>query len=97
MITGPLMIADQIKYTDMTPLAHLINEYVGFGVRPDAPYKTGRDVIMAALLGGAMKPGEKVSLAGCIGKTFTIVVGLAATAAAAIVVMRYRSPPPASY
>ena len=45
MITGPLMIADQIKYTDMTPLAHLINEYVGFGVRPDAPYKTGRDVI----------------------------------------------------
>src|ERR1700704_5634399 len=25
MITGPLMIAEQIKYTDMTPLAHLIN------------------------------------------------------------------------
>ena len=39
MITGPLMIAGQIAYTDMTPLAHLINEYV------DAPYKTGRDVI----------------------------------------------------
>ena len=45
MITGPLMIPGQITYTDMTPLAHLINEYVGFGVRPDAPYKTGRDVI----------------------------------------------------
>lgn len=45
MITGPLMIPGQITYTEMTPLAHLINEYVGFGVRPDAPYKTGRDVI----------------------------------------------------
>jgi putative tricarboxylic transport membrane protein len=45
MITGPLMIPGQILYTDMTPLAHLINEYVGFAVRPDAPYKTGRDVI----------------------------------------------------
>ncbi|MEO7729166.1 MAG: tripartite tricarboxylate transporter substrate binding protein [Burkholderiales bacterium] len=45
MITGPLMIPGQITYNEMTPLAHLINEYVGFGVRPDAPYKTGRDVI----------------------------------------------------
>ena len=45
MITGPLMIAGQITYTDMTPLAHLINEYVGFAVRPDAPYKTGRDIV----------------------------------------------------
>jgi hypothetical protein len=34
MITGPLMIAGQIPYTDMTPLAHLINEYVGFACGP---------------------------------------------------------------
>ncbi|MDB5809875.1 MAG: tctC6 [Betaproteobacteria bacterium] len=45
MITGPLMIAGQITYTDMTPLAHLINEYVGFAVRPDGPLKTGRDIV----------------------------------------------------
>jgi len=45
MITGPLMIAGQIPYTDMTPLAHLINEYVGFAVRPDGSLKTGRDVV----------------------------------------------------
>ena len=45
MITGPLMIAGQIAYTDMTPLAHLINEYVGFAVRPDGVLKTGRDVV----------------------------------------------------
>lgn len=43
---------------------------------PSPKNVTGK--LMAALLGGAMKPGEKVSLAGCIGKTFTIVVGLAA-------------------
>jgi putative tricarboxylic transport membrane protein len=45
MITGPLMIPGQINYTDMTPLAHLINEYVGFAVRPDGVLKSGRDVI----------------------------------------------------
>ena len=45
MITGPLMIAGQITYHEMTPLAHLINEYVGFAVRPDGVLKSGRDVI----------------------------------------------------
>ena len=45
MITGPLMIAGQITYTEMTPLAHLINEYVGFAVRPDGVLKSGRDVV----------------------------------------------------
>lgn len=45
MITGPLMIAGQITYTDMTPLAHLLNEYVGFGVRPDGAIRSGRDLI----------------------------------------------------
>jgi hypothetical protein len=32
---------------------------------------------MAGLLGGPIKPGEKVSLASCVGKLFTIVVGTA--------------------
>lgn len=45
MITGPLLIAGQLSHTEMTPLAHLINEYVGFAVRPDAALKSGRDVI----------------------------------------------------
>jgi putative tricarboxylic transport membrane protein len=45
MITGPLMIPGQMNYTEMTPLAHLINEYVGFAVRPDGVIKTGRDVV----------------------------------------------------
>jgi hypothetical protein len=31
---------------------------------------------MQGLLGASAKPGEKVSLATCIGKTYTIVVGV---------------------
>ena len=42
---------------------------------PSAKNATGR--LMAGLKGGVMKPGEKVSLAECIGTTFTIGVGLA--------------------
>jgi len=43
--------------------------------QPSSKNATGR--LMAGLLGGQMKPGEKVSLASCVGKTFTVVVGLA--------------------
>ena len=45
MITGPMMIAGQIPYADMTPLAHLFNEYVGFAVRADSSIKSGRDLV----------------------------------------------------
>ena len=45
MITGPMMIAGQVAYTDMTPLAHLFNEYVGFAVRPDSTIRSGRDLV----------------------------------------------------
>jgi len=45
MITGPLMIAGQMSYTEMTPLAQLLNEYVGFAVRPESPIKSGRDLV----------------------------------------------------
>ncbi len=39
---------------------------------PSAKNSCGR--IMSGLLGTAMKPGEKVSLAACVGRDFTIVV-----------------------
>ncbi len=42
---------------------------------PSAKNVTGR--LMAGLIGGAMKPGEKVSLASCVGKTYTVIVQLA--------------------
>jgi putative tricarboxylic transport membrane protein len=45
MITGPMMIAGQIPHTEMTPIAHLFNEYVGFAVRTDSSIKSGRDLV----------------------------------------------------
>jgi putative tricarboxylic transport membrane protein len=45
MITAPMMLPGQISYTEMTPVAHLLNEYVGFAVNPDSPLKSGRDVV----------------------------------------------------
>jgi putative tricarboxylic transport membrane protein len=45
MITGPMLLAGQVPYTDMTPLAHLLNEYVSFAVRPDSPLKSARDLV----------------------------------------------------
>jgi len=43
--------------------------------QPTAKNATGR--LMAGLLGAAAKPGEKVSLAACVGRVYTIVVGTA--------------------
>ena len=45
MITGPMLLAGQVPHTDMTPLAHLLNEYVGFAVRPDSGIKSARDLV----------------------------------------------------
>jgi putative tricarboxylic transport membrane protein len=45
MITGPIVGAGSVRYTDMTPLAHLFNEYVGFAVRPDSSIKSAREAI----------------------------------------------------
>ncbi len=42
---------------------------------PTANNATGK--LMQSLLGSAAKPGEKVSLAGCVGKTYMIQVSLA--------------------
>ena len=65
MITGPLMIAGQIPHTDMTPLAHLFNEYVGFAVRPDSAIKSGRDLVERLRKDpGALSIGVTTALAG---------------------------------
>lgn len=45
LLTGPMLRAGQMSYTEMTPLAHLLNEYVGFAVRADSPLKSARDVV----------------------------------------------------
>jgi len=43
--------------------------------QPSPKNATGR--LLSGLLGGQMQPGQTVSLAACIGKPFTVVVGLA--------------------
>lgn len=45
--------------------------------KPTPSSKNVTGALMAGLLGSQMKPGQKVSLAPCVGKAYTIVVGLA--------------------
>jgi hypothetical protein len=35
----------KLSYLDLTPLAHLFNEYVSFNVRADSPLKSGKDLV----------------------------------------------------
>jgi tripartite-type tricarboxylate transporter receptor subunit TctC len=42
-----LMGQTKMKFEDFTPLARLTTEYVSLSVRPDAPYKTGKELLDA--------------------------------------------------
>jgi putative tricarboxylic transport membrane protein len=66
LLTEHIAGASPITYTDVTPIAQLFNEYVVFSVRPDAPIRSGGDLVqrmradpasasfaVAAALGGA--------------------------------------------
>jgi len=63
-ITSSTLLANHINghipltYTDFTPLAILLTEYIAFAVRADSPLKTGKDLIEAL----RMNP-ESLSLA----------------------------------
>ena len=52
-VTSSTLLASHINghipqtYTDFTPLAVLLTEYIAFAVRADSPLKTGKDVIEA--------------------------------------------------
>ncbi len=45
LLTNHITGVSPINYTDFTPLAVMINEYISMVVRPDSPLKTGRDLI----------------------------------------------------
>jgi putative tricarboxylic transport membrane protein len=47
LITNRLMGRNPISVEDVTPIAHLYSDYIAFGVRPDSPLKSGKDVIAA--------------------------------------------------
>ncbi len=67
-----------ISPTDITPIAQLFTEYVGFAVKPDSPLKSGRD-IMARLK--ADVTSLSASLSGGIGNHNHIALSLVARAA----------------
>lgn len=52
LLTNRITGGNTQSYTDFTPIAHLVNEYIGFAVRADSPIKTAKDLV--ALL--AAKP-----------------------------------------
>lgn len=51
LTTSPTLLANHIvgastlTYTDVTPIAQLFSEYVGFAVRADSPIKSARDLV----------------------------------------------------
>ena len=53
LLTNQITGSNNIAYTDFTPIAQLVNEYLAFAVRPDSPLKSGRDLLerMAAAPG----------------------------------------------
>lgn len=47
MLTNHLTGKGKIGHTDLTPIAHLLSEYVTFSVRTESPVKTARDALDA--------------------------------------------------
>lgn len=45
LITTHVMGRSPVTYTDVTPIAHMIGEYIGIAVRADSPIRSGRDLI----------------------------------------------------
>ena len=45
LLTNHITGISPLSYTDFTPLAIMINEYISMVVKPDSPLKTGRDLI----------------------------------------------------
>ncbi|OGA47102.1 MAG: hypothetical protein A3G24_16975 [Betaproteobacteria bacterium RIFCSPLOWO2_12_FULL_62_13] len=60
-------------YSDFTPLATMVTEYIAFAVKPDSPIKTGKDLLEAL----RKNPGAlSIGLSSALGGTHHISVGL---------------------
>ncbi|MBI3918959.1 MAG: tripartite tricarboxylate transporter substrate binding protein [Betaproteobacteria bacterium] len=83
-ITSVTLVADHITgrtavgYNDVTPVAQLFTEYVGFAVRPDSRIKTGRD-LLALLKTDA--GSVSAAIATTLGNHNHVALGLVARAA----------------
>ena len=45
MISNHIIGASKMNYTDFTPIASLMNDYIVFAVNADSPLKTGKDLL----------------------------------------------------
>ncbi|HEX2828544.1 MAG TPA: tripartite tricarboxylate transporter substrate-binding protein [Burkholderiales bacterium] len=45
LVVSDLMGRLPFQYTDLTPLAHLMDEYIGVAVKADSPIRSGRDLL----------------------------------------------------
>src|SRR5688572_28127180 len=45
LVTGDIMGRLPFSYTELTPLTHLMDEYIGLAVKADSPIKSGRDLL----------------------------------------------------
>jgi putative tricarboxylic transport membrane protein len=45
ILTNRIIGTNPISYTDVTPLAMLVSEYIGVSVRSDSPIKSGKDLL----------------------------------------------------
>lgn len=63
----------KLTYTDFTPLAVLLTEYIAFVVRADSPLKTGKDLIEALRKDPA---SLSIALGSAVGGTHHIATGL---------------------
>src|SRR5687767_13134202 len=45
LVTGDVMGRLPFPYTELTPLTHLMDEYIGLAVKVDSPIKSGRDLL----------------------------------------------------
>ena len=83
-LTSVTLIADyltgraSVSHADMTPVAQLFSEYLGFGVRPDSKFKTAKD-LLAALKSDAGSVSAAISTS--LGNHNHIALGLVTRAA----------------
>lgn len=62
-----------LTYSDFTPLAIMVTEYIAFAVRPDSPIKSGKDLLEAL----RKNPGSlSVGISSALGGTHHISVGM---------------------
>jgi len=78
LLSNHIMGASTVYYGDLTPLAHLFHEYLGFAVRADSPVVSGRDATARL----RKEPGSmSISVGTSLGNTGHLSLALAVRAA----------------